>query len=71
MSSLQGKKFHFIGIGGSGMSGLARIALTDGVQVSGSDAKESSVLNALAALGAQVYSSHKAEQVSGADLVIY
>ena len=53
------------------MSGLARIALTDGVQVSGSDAKESSVLNALAALGAQVYSSHKAEQVSGADLVIY
>ncbi len=53
------------------MSGLARIALSDGAQVSGSDAKESSVLNALAALGAQVFPTHKAEQVAGADVVIY
>jgi UDP-N-acetylmuramate--alanine ligase len=53
------------------MSGLARIALTHGAAVSGSDEKDSSVLAALSALGATVFSSHKAEQVQGADLVIY
>ena len=54
MQSLAGQKIHFIGIGGSGMSGLARIALSDGISVSGSDAKDSTVLSALAALGAVV-----------------
>ena len=71
MDSLLGKKIHFIGIGGSGMSGLARIALSDGITVSGSDAKDSSVLAALTALGATVYSSHEASHVSDADVVIY
>ena len=47
MHSLHGKKIHFIGIGGSGMSGLARIALSDGITVSGSDSKDSTVLSAL------------------------
>ena len=71
LSELSSKKLHFIGIGGAGMSGLARIALTHGAAVSGSDEKDSSVLAALSALGATVFSSHKAEQVQGADLVIY
>jgi len=71
LSELPSKKLHFIGIGGAGMSGLARIALTHGAAVSGSDEKDSSVLAALSALGATVFSSHKAEQVQGADLVIY
>lgn len=71
MQSLVGKKIHFIGIGGSGMSGLARIALSDGISVSGSDSKESSVLSALTALGAKVYSHHAAENVADADVVIY
>ncbi|MSX50485.1 MAG: UDP-N-acetylmuramate--L-alanine ligase, partial [Actinobacteria bacterium] len=71
MDSLKGKKIHFIGIGGSGMSGLARIALSDGITVSGSDAKDSSVLVALRALGADVYSSHEAAHVQGADVIIY
>ncbi len=53
------------------MSGLARIALTDGIVVSGSDAKDSSVLTALKALGATVYSSHAQENVADADVVIY
>ena len=53
------------------MSGLARIALTDGIQVSGSDAKDSSVLTALRALGATVYSNHAQENVADADVVIY
>ncbi|MSY93333.1 MAG: UDP-N-acetylmuramate--L-alanine ligase, partial [Actinobacteria bacterium] len=71
LSDIPSKKLHFIGIGGAGMSGLARIALTHGAQVSGSDEKDSSVLAALSALGATVYSSHKNSQVIGADLVIY
>lgn len=71
LSELSSKKLHFIGIGGAGMSGLARIALTYGAAVSGSDEKDSSVLAALKALGATVFSSHKSEHVQGADLVIY
>jgi UDP-N-acetylmuramate--alanine ligase len=71
VQSLLGQKVHFIGIGGSGMSGLARIALTDGIQVSGSDAKDSSVLTALRALGATVHSNHAQENVADADVVIY
>ena len=71
LSELSSKKLHFIGIGGAGMSGLARIALTHGAQVSGSDEKDSSVLAALSALGATVFPSHNAEHVQGADLVIY
>ena len=66
-----GKRLHFVGIGGAGMSGLARIALSHGITVTGSDAKDSTVLSALQALGAQVHSSHSAEQVDGANFVIY
>ena len=69
--SFLGKRIHFIGIGGSGMSGLARIALADGISVSGSDAKDSSVLTALAALGAEIFHDHEASHVEGADVVIY
>ena len=71
VSSLIGKRLHFIGIGGAGMSGLARIALSHGITVSGSDAKDSSVVVALSALGATVATSHSASHVDGADLVIY
>lgn len=53
------------------MSGLARIALSHGITVSGSDAKDSTVLGALTALGAQVWPGHKGEQVDGADFIIY
>ena len=53
------------------MSGLARIALSHGIKVSGSDAKDSNVLTALRALGATVEVQHKSENVDGADLVVY
>ena len=66
-----GKKIHFIGIGGAGMSGLARISLSLGLQVSGSDSKDSSVLLALKALGADVFVGHQASHVDGCDVVIY
>ena len=71
LSSLIGKRIHFIGIGGAGMSGLARIALSHGITVSGSDAKDSSVVIALSALGATVATSHEAAHIDGADLVVY
>jgi UDP-N-acetylmuramate--alanine ligase len=71
LTSLIGKRVHFIGIGGAGMSGLARIALSHGITVSGSDAKDSSVVTALSALGASVSTSHRAENVDGSDLVVY
>ena len=71
LSSLVGKRIHFIGIGGAGMSGLARMALSHGITVSGSDAKDSSVITALSALGASVSSSHIGSNVDGADLVVF
>jgi UDP-N-acetylmuramate--alanine ligase len=61
---------HFIAIGGAGMSGVARVMLAQGIAVSGSDAKESLVLTALAAEGAVVNVGHDASHVAGADTVV-
>lgn len=63
--------YHFIGIGGSGMSGLARLLLADGARVSGSDMKESDTLDALRAAGADVSVGHRAGNVNGATRVVY
>lgn len=54
---------HFIGIGGAGMSGLAKILAVRGAKVSGSDSKESETVLALRALGAEVHVGHAAENV--------
>jgi UDP-N-acetylmuramate--alanine ligase len=61
---------HFVGIGGAGMSGIARILLARGQRVSGSDAKDSRTLTALRALGATVYVGHAAANVGDADTVV-
>ena len=71
LPALIGKRVHFIGIGGAGMSGLARIALSHGIKVSGSDAIDSNVVVALTALGANVSVGHKSENVEGADLIVF
>jgi UDP-N-acetylmuramate--alanine ligase len=71
LPELIGKRVHFIGIGGAGMSGLARIALSHGIKVSGSDAKDSNVVVALTALGGNVSVGHKSENVEGADLIVF
>ena len=63
-------RVHFIGIGGAGMSGIARIMLARGLPVSGSDAKDSVALAALRALGATVHVGHAAEHVGDADTVV-
>lgn len=71
LKSLIGKRLHFIGIGGAGMSGLARIALSHSIGVTGSDIKASSVIKALQALGATIATSHAGDNVDGADFVVY
>ena len=65
------KRIHFIGIAGAGMSGLARIALSHGLSISGSDSKDSSVVLALRALGAEVHIGHDAIHLDGADIVVF
>ena len=64
-------RVHFTGIGGAGMSGIARIMLARGIPVSGSDQAGSDQLTALAALGAQVHTGHAAANVAGADTVVF
>jgi UDP-N-acetylmuramate--alanine ligase len=64
------KRVHFVGIGGSGMSGIAEVLLNLGYQVSGSDLSESAVTERLRSLGATVYRGHDAAQVEGADAVV-
>ena len=63
-------RVHFIGIGGAGMSGIARILLARGVAVTGSDAKDSTALVALRALGAGIHVGHDAAQLGAADTVV-
>ena len=62
---------HFIGIGGAGMSGLARVVLARGGAVTGSDVRESETTRALRAEGAQVLIGHAAENVGRPGRVIY
>jgi UDP-N-acetylmuramate--alanine ligase len=61
---------HFVGIGGSGMSGIAEVLLNQGFAVSGSDLKGSPVTARLAALGARIHEGHAAENVAGAHVVV-
>jgi UDP-N-acetylmuramate--alanine ligase len=63
-------RIHLIGIGGAGMSGIARVLLARGTTVSGSDAKDSLAVASLRALGADVHVGHAAEHVAGATTVV-
>ncbi len=64
------KHIHFVGIGGSGMSGIAEVLLNLGYRISGSDIADSTVTRRLAALGAQVAVGHAAEHIFGADCIV-
>ena len=61
---------HFVGIGGSGMSGIAEVLLNLGYRISGSDLSQSAVTQRLAALGATISVGHQAEHVKGADAIV-
>jgi len=64
------QRVHFVGIGGIGMSGIAEVLLNLGYQVSGSELKTSPVTQRLVSLGAVVVEGHKAENVTGSEVVV-
>jgi len=64
------QRIHFVGIGGIGMSGIAEVMLNLGYKISGSDLKRSPVTDRLASLGATVFEGHKAENITGTEVVV-
>lgn len=64
------KKIHFIGIGGSGMSGIAEVLLNLGFEVSGSDLASNATTKRLQGFGATVYQGHASEYLGDADVVV-
>ena len=64
------KNIHFVGIGGSGMSGIAEVLCNLGYTVSGSDLADNATTRRLAALGIRVFTGHAAENVCDADAVV-
>ena len=64
------KHLHFVGIGGTGMSGIAEVLLNLNYIVSGSDLADNAVTRRLASLGASIQHSHVAENIAGADAVV-
>jgi UDP-N-acetylmuramate--alanine ligase len=61
---------HFVGIGGSGMGGIAEVLINLGYAVQGSDARENAVTQHLARIGARIFIGHTAENIAGADVVV-
>jgi len=64
------RHIHFVGLGGSGMSGIAEVLLNLGYVISGSDLSDSATLQRLAGLGIRTYVGHAAANVTGADAVV-
>jgi len=64
------KRIHFIGIGGSGMSGIAEVLINQGYEVSGSDMAITSVTNHLEQLGAKIFFNHASENIEGSQVVV-
>ena len=64
------QRVHFVGIGGSGMCGIAEVLLNQGYQVSGSDVQEGAAVQRLRSLGAEVAIGHDALRAEGADVVV-
>ncbi|MFZ5757821.1 MAG: UDP-N-acetylmuramate--L-alanine ligase [Pseudomonadota bacterium] len=64
------RRIHFVGIGGSGMCGIAEVLLNQGYHISGSDLKESAVTRRLKSMGAMVFIGHAGSNVEGADVIV-
>ncbi len=65
-----GQHIHVVGVGGFGMSAIARVLLQQGYTVSGSDLRANDFTRELAALGATIFEGHRAENIAGADVVV-
>mgnify|MGYP000577094122 CR=1 FL=1 len=63
-------RIHFIGIGGTGMCGIAEVLLNQGYDVSGSDLQDGHVTGRLRDLGADIAIGHRAENVAGINVVV-
>ena len=64
------RHIHFVGIGGSGMSGIAEVLHNLGYVISGSDLSDSATLKRLSALGISTHVGHESANVAGADAVV-
>ncbi len=64
------ERIHFVGIGGAGMGGIAEVLLNEGYQISGSDPQQNAVVKRLTQLGATVWQTHQAENISGASVIV-
>jgi UDP-N-acetylmuramate--alanine ligase len=64
------RRIHFIGIGGSGMCGIAEVLLNQGYEISGSDIQENANTQRLAAMGAHIFIGHRAGNIEGASVVV-
>jgi len=64
------RHIHFVGIGGTGMNGIAEVLLNLGYTVSGSDLADSAVTRRLSSLGARIVKGHEATNIAGADAVV-
>lgn len=67
----KGKRIHFLGIGGSSMSGLAGLLMEQGYIVTGTDQTRSHKTEALEEKGARIFIGHRAENIHGADMIVY
>ncbi len=65
------KKIHFIGIGGSGMYGIAEVLLNLGCSVSGSDLVQSTITRRLRSLGVKIFTKHSVSNLKNVDLIVY
>ena len=70
MNLQEAGRVHFIGIGGVGMSAIAKVMIEKGISVSGSDLKKSRAASVLAAMGVEVHIGHDASHVEGAGAVV-
>ena len=64
------KQVHFVGIGGSGMSGIAEVLANIGYDITGSDIAENAMTDRLASLGAKIFKGHAASNIEGANVVV-
>ncbi len=64
------KQVHFVGIGGSGMGGIAEVMVNLGYKVCGSDMQQNVMTRKLSELGATVFNKHEASNIAGADVVV-
>jgi UDP-N-acetylmuramate--alanine ligase len=67
----QWKRFHFVGVGGIGMSGIAELLVNLGYEVSGSDMHRSDITTRLESMGVRFFEGHDARHVDGVEVVVY